>query len=128
MYPARLCAHYWAGVFRVEGKGGGGRDDVALHTQCFAAMVDRSECEVQSLHTKVLRSDGKQGHGMHVNFLYDNSHIYFFSSGASVVFKISESPASKIVITDTLKYLPHAVPSSTLLPLYEMTCTFASMQ
>ena len=57
--------------------------------------------------------------------------IYFFLSSSAVpwaCFKMSESPASMIVITDTRKNLPTAVPMSMLLPLYGTTITFASMQ
>ena len=38
------------------------------------------------------------------------------------------APGSKMVIADTLKNCPTAVPMSVLLPLYGTTMTFASMQ
>lgn len=49
------------------------------------------------------------------------THNYWFAWSVGMVLMISESPGSVIDNVATLKYLPHAVPNSMLLPEYWKT-------
>lgn len=56
--------------------------------------------------------------------LYQIIHIYWLAWSVGIVLMISESPGSVIDKVATLKYLPHAVPNSMLLPEYWKTSVF----